>query len=184
MLDLNTGDTAWVLTASAVILMMTLPGIGLFYGGMSETKNVLTTIMQSFTIACLITIIWFVIGYSLAFGPAESLESHGATSVFGDGSRFWLLGMDLHSSHQLAEHLPEAVFCVFQLTFAIITAALIMGSFADRIKYSSMILFIVCWHLLVYCPIGNAFSYDTFQFHFTNKLSHSTFCLAPKRVFI
>lgn len=150
---INSGDTAWMLFSCALVLFMTIPGLAIYYGGMVEGKNVLATVMQSLTITCLITFLWLCYGYSLSFAPVDFAPSK---SVIGDSSRMWLIGMDMNSVHQLANSIPEPVYCVYQLTFAIITAALICGSFADRIKYGSMILFMAIWHTLVYCPIAHA----------------------------
>ena len=110
--------------------------------------------MQVFTIACLITFLWLCFGYSLSFSPC--LENGGTKEVFGDAGRLWLRGMMKNTVHALAPTIPEALFCAYQLTFAIITAALICGSFADRMKYHSMIIFIMFWHLLVYCPLAHS----------------------------
>lgn len=151
----NDGDTAWLLTSSALVLMMTIPGLALFYGGMARTKNVLAIVMQCFTITCLITFLWLAFGYSLAFAPVKTSGDENK-QVFGDASRFWLVGMNPNSAHQLAPTIPESVFCVFQMTFAIITPALITGAFADRMRFDSMIVFMTFWHLLVYCPIAHS----------------------------
>ena len=144
---INSGDTAWMLTSTALVLMMTIPGLALFYGGMVRKKNVLATVMQSFAITCLVTIIWFVIGYSIAFTPngSESMNAY-----VGGFSRFFLAGLDLKSA---TGTIPETVFIVFQLTFAIITPALITGAFADRMKFSAMLWFIGLWSIIVYSPI-------------------------------
>ncbi len=139
---LNAGDTAWMLTSTALVLMMTIPGLALFYGGMVRKKNVLATVMQSFAITCLITIIWAVVGYSLAF-------SEGSSFVGGFG-RLFLGGMGVDT---LSGTIPESVFMVFQMTFAIITPALITGAFADRMKFSAMLWFMGLWSVLVYSPI-------------------------------
>jgi len=139
---LDTGDTAWMLTSTALVLFMTIPGLALFYGGMVRKKNVLATAMQSFAITCLITVLWMIIGYSLAFDAG--------TSVVGGLGKFFLKGMGKDS---LTGTIPESVFMVFQMTFAIITPALITGAFADRMKFSAMLLFIGLWSILVYSPI-------------------------------
>jgi Amt family ammonium transporter len=151
---LSGGDTAWMLTSTALVLMMTIPGLALFYGGMVRKKNVLATLMQSFAITCLITLLWWVIGYSWAFTP-------GSTAYLGGASRFLMNGMTIMKdankvtvSH-LALTIPETVYAMFQLTFAIITPALIAGSFADRMKFSSMLVFMCVWSLVVYCPIAH-----------------------------
>jgi ammonium transporter, Amt family len=142
---LDSGDTAWMLTSTAIVLMMTIPGLALFYGGMVRKKNVLSVVMQCFTITCLITIVWFLAGYSLAFTDGGSLNSY-----IGGLSKAMLKGV---GSDALTLTIPESVFFTFQLTFAIITPALIVGAFVDRMKFSAMILFMVLWSLIVYAPI-------------------------------
>jgi Amt family ammonium transporter len=154
------GDTAWMLTSVALVLMMTMPGLAIYYGGMVGSKNVLAVIMQVFSITCLITVLWLCFGYSLAFCPSgffqQSNDTINHTLIYGDDSRFWLRGMDLNTVNAvLANTIPESVYCAFQLTFAIITAALICGSFADRMRYWPMMVFIGFWHLCVYCPIAH-----------------------------
>ena len=139
---LDTGDTAWMLTSTALVLLMTIPGLALFYGGMVRRKNVLATAMQSFAITCLITIVWMVIGYSLAFDSG--------TAIVGGLGKFFLSGM---TADALSGTIPESVFMVFQMTFAIITPALITGAFADRMKFSALLIFIGLWSILVYSPI-------------------------------
>ena len=148
------GDTAWMLTSTALVLMMTIPGLALFYGGMVRKKNVLATLMQSFAITCVVTLLWWLIGYSWAFTP-------GSSAYLGGMSRFLMNGMTVMKdankvtvSH-LALTIPETVYAMFQLTFAIITPALIAGSFADRMKFSSMLVFMSVWSLVVYCPIAH-----------------------------
>jgi Amt family ammonium transporter len=150
----DNGDTAWMLTSCALVLFMTIPGLALYYAGMARTKNVLAIVMQCFVITALITFLWLCFGYSLAFGPANSNGT--AFVLYGDASRFWLQGMTLNSFHQLAPTIPETVYCIYQLTFAIITPALITGAFADRMKFPSMLVFMTLWHFLVYCPIAHA----------------------------
>ncbi|HYC06167.1 MAG TPA: ammonium transporter [Azospirillaceae bacterium] len=139
---LNSGDTAWMLTATALVLLMTIPGLALFYGGMVRKFNVLATIMQSFAITCLCAVLWVVIGYSLAFTEG--------TPYIGGFSRVLMEGITLDS---LSGTIPESVFAMFQMTFAIITPALITGAFADRMKFSSMLVFTAIWSLLVYAPV-------------------------------
>jgi len=141
---LDTGDTAWMLTSTALVLMMTIPGLALFYGGMVRKKNVLATVMQSFAITCLVTVLWMVIGYSWAFTEGGA--------YLGGNSRFLLLGMSVGA---LNGTIPESVFMCFQLTFAIITPALICGAFADRMKFSAMLWFMGLWSLFVYSPIAH-----------------------------
>jgi len=145
---INSGDTAWMLTSTALVLMMTIPGLALFYGGMVRKKNVLATVMQSFAITCLVTVLWMVAGYSIAFSDG--------TAYFGGLSKAFLAGMTVESTHALAGSIPESVFMTFQMTFAIITPALIAGAFADRMKFSAMMLFMTAWSLLVYSPIAHA----------------------------
>ena len=144
---LDTGDTAWMLTSTALVLMMTIPGLALFYGGMVRKKNVLATVMQSFAITCLISVLWLIVGYSLAF-------TSGST-IIGGLSRVFLRGLTLDGVHDLAKTIPETVFLTFQLTFAIITPALIAGAFAERMKFSAMMWFMALWSLIVYAPIAH-----------------------------
>jgi len=139
---LNAADTAWILTATALVLMMTLPGLALFYAGMVRKKNVLATLMQSFAVCCLVSVLWMVVGYSLAFSP-------GNTFV-GGFDRVLLLGVGPDSMHGT---IPESLFMAFQMTFAIITPALISGAFAERMKFSAMLLFSALWVVLVYAPV-------------------------------
>ena len=144
---LDTGDTAWMLTSTALVLMMTIPGLALFYGGMVRKKNVLATVMQSFAVTCLVTILWMVLTYSLAF-------TSGST-VIGGMSRIFLSGLALDSVHDLAKTIPESVFMCFQMTFAIITPALIAGAFAERMKFSALMWFMGLWAIVVYAPIAH-----------------------------
>ncbi len=139
---LDSGDTAWMLTATAIVLMMTIPGLALFYGGMVRKKNVLTIVMQVFAIACLASVLWMVVGYSLAFS--------GSGPYVGDFGRLFLTGL---TADGLSGTIPESVFMTFQMTFAIITPALITGAFADRMKFSSMLWFVAIWSVVVYAPI-------------------------------
>jgi len=139
---LDSGDTAWMLTATVIVLMMTLPGLALFYGGMVRKKNVLTIVMQVFAIACLASVLWMVVGYSLAFS--------GSGPYVGDFGRLFLTGL---TADGLSGTIPESVFMTFQMTFAIITPALITGAFADRMKFSSMLWFVAIWSIVVYAPI-------------------------------
>ncbi len=144
---LDSGDTAWMLTSVALVLMMTIPGLALFYGGMVRKMNVLATVMQSFMVTCLVTVLWTVLTYSLAFTPG--------TPFIGGFSRVLLMGMTLDSVNDLAKTIPESVYMCFQMTFAIITPALICGSIADRMKFSALIWFIGLWAVLVYAPIAH-----------------------------
>ena len=140
--ELNSGDTAWMLTSSLLVLMMTIPGVALFYGGMVRKKNVLATIMQSFAVCCMATIVWVIIGYSLAFS--------GEGPFVGDLGQFFLKGIGVGS---MSGTIPESVFMMFQMTFAIITPALITGAVAERIKFSSLMVFLALWLVIVYAPI-------------------------------
>ncbi len=139
---LSSGNTAWMLTATALVLFMTIPGLALFYGGMVRKMNVLATVMQSFAICCLCSILWLAFGYSIAFTEG--------TPFFGTLEKFMLSGLTLDS---LSGTIPESLFIVFQMTFAIITPALIAGAFADRMKFSAMLVFTAFWSVLIYAPI-------------------------------
>ena len=151
---ISAGDTAWMLTSTALVLLMTIPGLVLFYAGMVRKKNVLSTALQSFAVCCLVTIIWVVIGYSLAFTP-------GNTPYVGSLDRLMLFGLDylketseLTVSH-IAPTIPESVFVMFQMTFAIITPALIVGAFAERMRFTAMLMFMSLWAVFVYAPIAH-----------------------------
>ncbi|WP_372624376.1 ammonium transporter [Falsiroseomonas sp.] len=153
---IDTGDTAWMLTSTAIVLMMTVPGLALFYAGMVRKKNVLATMMQSFAVCALVAVLWMVAGYSIAFGEGGA--------YFGDLSRLLMRGMaegwdkpfTLGSGDAaVATTIPESVFAMFQMTFAIITAALITGAVADRMKFSALMLFVALWTLIVYSPIAH-----------------------------
>jgi len=139
--DLNSGDTSWILTSTALVLLMTLPGLALFYGGLVRSKNVLSVLMQCFSIACLMSVCWVVYGYSLAF--------KGDGAFIGDLSAAFLNGVDRGS---ISGTLPESVFITFQMTFAIITPALVVGAFAERMRFSAMCMFSVAWFTFVYIP--------------------------------
>jgi Amt family ammonium transporter len=143
----DTGDTAWMLTATVLVLMMTVPGLALFYGGMVRKMNVLATVMQSFAVTCLVTVLWMIISYSLAFTPGSPF--------IGGLSRFMLNGMGVDAINDLAKTIPESVYMCFQMTFAIITPALICGAFADRMKFSALLWFIGLWSILVYAPVAH-----------------------------
>jgi Amt family ammonium transporter len=145
---IDTGDMAWMMTSTAIVLMMTIPGVALFYAGMVRKKNVLATLMQSFATCALITIVWMVAGYSLAFS--------GDGKYIGDLGRLFLSGMMETWDKPWDEmKITEPVFMTFQMTFAIITAALITGSLADRMKFSALLLFLTLWSLLVYSPVAH-----------------------------
>jgi Amt family ammonium transporter len=143
---LDTGNTAWMLTSTALVLLMTIPGLSLFYAGMVRSKNALSVMMQCFGITCLVTVLWAIYAYGLAFGDGGSLQQWvGGGKIFMSG-----VGYDT-----LSGSIPETVFSMFQLTFAIITPALIVGAFTDRMKFSSMLVFMGVWLSVVYAPIAH-----------------------------
>lgn len=151
--QISAGDTAWMITASVLVLLMTVPGLALFYAGMVRKKNILSTMAQSFVICALVSLMWFVAGYSIAFMPGSPW--------LGDASSLFLQTISydkipsLVSVHHLATSIPESVFAMFQLTFAIITPALITGAFAERMRFTALLLFMVAWSLLIYAPIAH-----------------------------
>jgi len=151
---INSGDTAWVLVSTALVLFMTIPGLALFYGGMVRKKNILSTLMQSFAITALITVLWTLIGYSLAFTPGNGFIG-GLDRVLLDGMTYAKEAGKLTVNATLAGTIPESVFMMFQMTFAIITPALITGAFAERMKFSAMLAFMALWSLLVYSPVAH-----------------------------
>lgn len=138
-------DTAWIMTATALVLFMTIPGLSLFYGGLVRSKNVLSVLMQCFAITCLMSILWMFVGYSLAFGDG------GAANAYIGGLDNLLLGGIVEST--VSGSIPESVFALFQMTFAVITPALIVGGFAERMRFSAVVLFSAAWLILVYAPI-------------------------------
>jgi Amt family ammonium transporter len=149
---IDTGDTAWMLTSSALVLLMTIPGLALFYGGMVRKKNVLATMAQSFGATCIITILWMVVGYSVSLTPNADPSLN---RFIGSFDQFMLGKMTLNATNPLAATIPESVYMFFQMTFAIITPALIAGAIADRMKFSAFMWFMSLWLLLVYCPIAH-----------------------------
>ncbi|HEX3914133.1 MAG TPA: ammonium transporter [Steroidobacteraceae bacterium] len=151
---ISAGDTAWMLTATALVLMMSIPGLALFYGGMVRKKNVLATLMQTFAIVCVVTILWWLVGYSWAFTPGGKFLGGVSRALF-NGMTFMHEPVNKLSVSHLALTIPETVYAMFQLTFAIITPALIAGAFADRMKFSAMLVFMAAWSLLVYAPIAH-----------------------------
>ncbi|MES2491054.1 MAG: ammonia channel protein, partial [Pseudomonadota bacterium] len=136
---INTGDTAWILTSIALVLFMTLPGLALFYGGLVRAKNVLSVLMQCFAITCIVSLLWIIGLYSLTFAPGGPL--------IGGLSKMFMAGVTVDSK---SGTLPEVVFSMFQLTFAVITPALIVGGFAERMKFSAMLIFSALWSIVVY----------------------------------
>jgi Amt family ammonium transporter len=151
---ISAGDTAWMLTSTALVLMMTIPGLALFYGGMVRKKNVLATLMQSFAITCLVTILWWLVGYSLAFTPGGTAYLGSFSRAFMNGA-VYLKDAGKTSVSHLGVTVPETVYAMFQLTFAIITPALIAGAFAERMKFSAMLWFMGIWSIVVYAPIAH-----------------------------
>jgi Amt family ammonium transporter len=140
-------DTAWMLTSSVLVLFMTLPGLALFYAGLVRMKNVLSVLMQCFAITCIVTLAWLVVGYSIAFGDGGSLNAW-----YGGFGKAFLSGIEVKT---VKGTIPETVFAMYQLTFAIITPALVVGAYAERVKFSGMLLFSLLWLLVVYCPIAH-----------------------------
>jgi Amt family ammonium transporter len=143
--ELNAGDTAWMLTATALVLFMSIPGLSLFYAGMVRSKNVLSVLMQCFAITALMTVLWVIYGYNLAFGDGGSMNA-----FWGGFGKLFLAGMGVDS---MTGTIPETVFMTFQMTFAIITPALIVGAFAERMKFSALLLFMGVWLTIVYAPV-------------------------------
>ena len=151
---INSGDTSWMLASTALVLLMTIPGLALFYGGMVRKKNVLATLMQSFAITCLVTVLWVIVGYGIAFIPGGPFIGSLSGRFFLNGMVFMKEAGKISVSH-LATTIPESVYMMFQMTFAIITPALICGAFADRMKFSAMMWFMGLWSLLIYSPIAH-----------------------------
>jgi len=158
--ELNSGDTAWMLTSTALVLFMTIPGLALFYAGMVRAKNVLSVMMQCFAITALMTVLWTIYGYSLAFDATGMVAGEiNLNSFIGTFAKAFLSGVTVESLWQpvatVANAIPETVFVVFQMTFAIITPALIVGAFAERMKFSALLLFMGFWFTLVYLPVAH-----------------------------
>ncbi|HEX2940412.1 MAG TPA: ammonium transporter [Rhodopila sp.] len=161
---LDSGDTAWMLASTALVLLMTVPGLALFYAGMVRKKNVLATMMQSFAICCIVTLVWTVAGYSIAFttgnaymGDLSRLLLNGIAGHIskGNDTQAFVLASGIKGVADMATTIPETVYMMFQMTFAIITPALIAGAFADRMKFSALCIFTTLWSLLVYAPIAH-----------------------------
>lgn len=151
--ELDTGDTAWILTSTALVLFMTIPGLALFYGGLVGKKNVLSVLMQCFSITAVVTVIWTFFGYSMAFDTTGMVAGEVGTNAFVGGfSKAFLNGVGIDT---LSGTIPEVLFFAFQLTFAIITPALIIGAFAERMKFSAMLLFTALWVIFCYFPIAH-----------------------------
>jgi Amt family ammonium transporter len=149
--DCNKGDVAWMMTSTAFVLFMTVPGLALFYAGMTRTKNALSTVMQSFSIFCVIAVLWVIYGYSVAFTAGNPF--------WGSWDKLFMLGEDpataVAATFSKGQYLPDFVYCMFQLTFAAITVALIAGGFAERFKFSAMILFAILWFTFAYLPVAH-----------------------------
>ena len=161
---LDSGDTAWMLSSTALVLLMTIPGLALFYAGMVRKKNVLATMMQSFVICCIVTLVWTVAGYSIAFTPGTPymgdfsrvmLKGIEGFIVKGNDTQAFVLASGIKDVADMGTTIPETVYMMFQMTFAIITPALIAGAFADRMKFSALCLFITLWSLFIYAPIAH-----------------------------
>ena len=156
-LTINGADTAWMMTSTALVLMMTLPGIALFYGGMVRRKSVLNVMASVVVICAIVSVLWFAVGYSLAFTPGSGALGH----FIGGTDRLWFAGLDYARDAQkvavshIAPNIPESVYSMFQLTFAIITAALVVGAFVERMRFSALVIFMSLWTLLVYAPIAH-----------------------------
>jgi len=154
---LSGADTAWMMTSTALVLLMTLPGIALFYGGMVRRKSVLNVMACVVAICAIVSLLWFAVGYSIAFTPGSGAWGH----YLGGADRFWFTGLDYVKDAQkvavshVAPNIPESVYAMFQLTFAIITAALVVGSFVERMRFSAMLIFISLWTVIVYAPIAH-----------------------------
>lgn len=148
--EVDRGDTAWMLTATALVLFMTLPGLALFYAGLVRSRNVLSVLMQCFAIAAVVSILWVIVGYGLAFG-----DGGAAQAAIGGLGKMFLAGIGADSVYPAYPNVPEAVFLMFQMTFAIITPALVVGAFAERMRFAAMLLFSVLWFLLVYVPVAH-----------------------------
>ncbi len=146
---LDAANTAWMLTSAVLVLFMTLPGLALFYAGLVRMKNVLSVLMQCFAITCIVTLAWVVAGYSLAFGDAGALNAW-----YGGFDKVFLAGVD-GKAIRAGTTIPETVFTMYQMTFAIITPALVIGAYAERVKFSGMLLFSLLWLLIVYCPVAH-----------------------------
>ena len=147
---LDGANTAWMLASSVLVLFMTLPGLALFYAGLVRSKNVLSVLMQCFAITCVVTLAWVVCGYSIAFGDTGD----DLNKWYGGFGKFFLAGVDAKAI-RAGTSIPETVFTMYQLTFAIITPALVLGAYAERVRFSGMLIFSLLWLLIVYCPIAH-----------------------------
>ena len=163
---LSSGDTAWIITATALVLFMTLPGLALFYGGLVRARNVLSVLMHCFAVACLASVAWLILVYSLAFGDGGTLNQYigGLEKVF----------LNEVTTDTLSGTIPETVFFIFQMTFAIITPALIVGAFPERIKFSAVLLFSFFWLIFVYAPACHWVWGGGWSVSYTHLRAHET----------
>ncbi len=153
---IDSGDTAWVMVSTALVLFMTIPGLSLLYAGLVRAKNALTVFMQCFAITAMVSVLWILVGYTLAFDRTGMVEGHtGLLSFIGGFARLGLAGLTPGSVHPNAPTIPETVYCCFQMTFAIITPALVISAFVERVKFSAVMLFTALWSLVVYAPIAH-----------------------------
>jgi Amt family ammonium transporter len=152
---LNSGNTAWIIVATILVLLMTIPGLALFYGGLVRKKNILSIIMQCFILTGVVTILWFAFGYSWVFGTAFMESGNPLGFFIGGFDKLFLQGITIDTLNPLGGDIPEILFALFQCMFAIITPALIVGAFAERVKFSGYLLFIVIWSVLVYNPLAH-----------------------------
>ena len=155
--DCNKGDVAWMMTSTAFVLLMTVPGLALFYSGMVRNKNALSTVMQSFAIFCVIAVLWVIFGYSAAFTAGH--EGSALAPFIGSLDKLFMSGEDpttaVAATFSKGQYLPDFVYCMFQLTFAAITVALVCGGYAERFKFSAMIIFSILWFIFAYLPISH-----------------------------
>src|SRR6266513_944090 len=155
--DCNKGDVSWMMTSTAFVLLMTVPGLALFYAGMARTKNALSTVMQSFSIFCVVAVLWVIFGYGMAFTAGH--EGSSLAPFFGSLDKLFMLGEDpataVAATFSKGQYLPDFVYCMFHLTFAAITVALICGGYAERFKFSAMILFSILWFTFAYLPVAH-----------------------------
>ncbi|MDA8339314.1 MAG: ammonia channel protein, partial [Nitrospiraceae bacterium] len=147
-LKVDTGDTAWMIVATALVMLMTIPGLALFYGGLSKRKDTLNTIAMSFVTFCIVSVLWVIYGYTFAFGTDIS-------GIIGSPAKLLLAGVGVNSIADAAKTIPEYIFIVYQLTFAAITVALASGAYIERMKFSAWVLFSILWMTLAYLPVAH-----------------------------
>ena len=153
--DFDTGNTAWMLGATALVVLTTIPGLIMYYAGIQKDNNISTSALQILVICSVVSISWMCWGYSLTWGPIDNMRDGHRNHVYGDGNRLWFRGLQLNSVNQRATTIPEAIFCAYELTFAMIAACLVLGGFGSRMKIESLVIFVIIWHVLVYCPIAH-----------------------------